>query len=400
MRFFVRCATLLVELSAKSTRPLRVAIVAGEESGDILGSGLIEQIQKLYPSATFEGVAGERMQAKGAKSLFPMERLSIMGLVEVLKRLRELLGRRKGLVKRWLSNKPDIFIGIDAPDFNLGLARKLKAAGIPTVHYVSPSVWAWREKRLKKIEQSVDLMLCFLPFEAAYYDNSRVDAQFIGHPLASRLPLDITKEAAKEALGLDPSRPVVGLMPGSRGSEVANLTPDFIETAIWLAERRADVQFVIPAANEARYQQISELLASHASRISVHLVKRQSQTVLMASDSVLISSGTATLEAMLCGTPMVVSYRMSAMTYAIISRMLKTQFVSLPNLLANELLVPELLQNSVRAEVLGPHLLRSLEDEAYRDHLHYRFSDLSALIRMDSDVSAALAVDRLIEASS
>ncbi len=189
-------------------------------------------------------------------------------------------------------------------------------------------------------------------------------------------------------------------MPGSRGSEVANLTPDFIETAIWLAERRADVQFVIPAANEARYQQISELLASHANRISVHLVKRQSQTVLMASDSVLISSGTATLEAMLCGTPMVVSYRMSAMTYAIISRMLKTQFVSLPNLLANELLVPELLQNSVRAEVLGPHLLRSLEDEAYRDHLHARFSDLSALIRMDSDVSAALAIDRLIEARS
>ncbi|MEY3038433.1 MAG: lipid-A-disaccharide synthase, partial [Pseudomonadota bacterium] len=197
MRFLARCATLLVELSAKSNRPLRIAIVAGEESGDILGSGLIEQIQKLYPNATFEGVAGERMQARGAKSLFPMERLSVMGLVEVLKRLRELLGRRKGLVKRWLQNKPDLFIGIDAPDFNLGLARKLKAVGIPTVHYVSPSVWAWREKRLKKIEKSVDLMLCFLPFEAAYYKNSRVEAQFIGHPLASRLPLDITKGAAK-----------------------------------------------------------------------------------------------------------------------------------------------------------------------------------------------------------
>ena len=389
-----------MELSAKSNRPLRIAIVAGEESGDILGSGLIEQIHKLYPNACFEGVAGERMQAQGAKSLFPMERLSVMGLVEVLKRLKELLGRRKGLVERWLDDKPDLFIGIDAPDFNLGLARKLKAAGIPAVHYVSPSVWAWREKRLKKIEKSVDLMLCFLPFEAAYYKNSQVDAKFIGHPLASRLPLDTSKESAKKALGLDPSRPVVGLMPGSRSSEVANLTPDFIETAIWLSERRADVQFVIPAANEARFEQISELLATHAGRISVHLVNRQAQTVLMASDSVLISSGTATLEAMLCGTPMVVSYRMSPMTYAIISRMLKTQFVSLPNLLANEALVPELLQNSVKAEVLGPHLLRTLEDLAYRDHLYKRFSELAALIRMDSDIAAAQAVDQLIEVRS
>ncbi|NRP16175.1 MULTISPECIES: lipid-A-disaccharide synthase [unclassified Marinobacterium] len=386
-----------MESSVNSTRPIKVAIVAGEESGDILGAGLISSLKKRYPNATFEGVGGRRMIAKGLDSEFPMERLSVMGLVEVLKRLRELLKRRKKLIEKWLQTPPDLFIGIDAPDFNLGLERVLKERAIPTVHYVSPSVWAWREKRLKKIEQSVDLMLCFLPFEAKYYKDTQVKAQFIGHPLATQLPLSISQSQAKTALGLSDASPVLALMPGSRSSEVGKLAPPFIETALALCSKIPNLQVILPAANEARYQQIALLIREAQAESKIKLVQGSSQECLMAADSVLISSGTATLEAMLCSTPMVVAYKMAPLSYAIISRMLKTPYVSLPNLLAGRALVPEIFQSDVRVEVLEPLVLQSLTDSHYIQSLQQEFSDLSGLIRQDADEQAAEAVSTLLE---
>ncbi len=389
-----------MELSANLTRPIKIAIVAGEESGDILGAGLIRSLKNRYPNAIFEGVGGRRMIAEGLNPEFPMERLSVMGLVEVLKRLRELLKRRKKLINKWLQTPPDVFIGIDAPDFNLGLERVLKADRIPTVHYVSPSVWAWREKRLKKIEQSVDLMLCFLPFEAKYYQDTKVKAGFIGHPLANQLPLPISQQQAKDALGLNNTSPVLTLMPGSRSSEVGQLAPAFIETAISLSNKIPNLQIILPAANEERCQQIKSFIQEARAESKIKLVQGSSQVCLMAADSVLIASGTATLEAMLCSTPMVVAYKMAPLSYAIISRMLKTPYVSLPNLLAGKALVPEIFQSDVRSDVLEPLVFKSLTDLNYKESLQAEFSTLSDLLRQDADDKAAEAVSSLLESRS
>jgi len=386
-----------VESSVNTTRPLKIAIVAGEESGDILGAGLMCSLKKRYPNAIFEGVGGRRMIAQGLISDFPMERLSVMGLVEVLKRLRELLKRRKKLIEKWLQTPPDLFIGIDAPDFNLGLERALKERTIPTVHYVSPSVWAWREKRLKKIEQSVDLMLCFLPFEAKYYKDTQVKAEFIGHPLATQLPLSISQNQAKTGLGLSDTKPVLALMPGSRSSEVTKLARPFIETALALGNKIPNLQVILPAANEARYQQIESLIDEYHAEGKINVVQGSSQECLMAADSVLIASGTATLEAMLCSTPMVVAYKMAPLSYAIISRMLKTPYVSLPNLLASRALVPEIFQSDVRVEVLEPLVMKSLVDSDYIQSVQHEFSNLAGLLRQDADEKAAEAVTSLLE---
>lgn len=386
-----------MESSVSVKQPLRIAVVAGEESGDILGGGLLHALKARYPGIQFEGVGGKRMIAAGLKTEFPMERLSVMGLVEVLKRLPELLKRRRRLVKLWLSNPPDLFIGIDAPDFNLALSRALKSHGVPTAHYVSPSVWAWRESRIKKIEQSVDMMLCFLPFEADYYRDTTVRAKFVGHPLASVLPLSISKEAARGELGLKIDRDVIALMPGSRGSEVSKLGPEFIKTAHWLSQYREHIQFVMPAANLDRYQQLTAIVKEHDCEELIHIVEGQSQEVLMASDAVLISSGTATLEAMLCQRPMVVCYKMAPLSFAIISRMLKTAYVSLPNLLADKRLVPELFQHDVVPEKLGPLMLKSLEDQDYRFELNKQFVELSRVLKTNADQRAADAISELVE---
>ena len=337
------------------------------------------------------------MIAQGLTSEFPMERLSVMGLVEVLKRLRELLKRRKSLIKKWLLSPPDVFIGIDAPDFNLGLERTLKEHSIPTAHYVSPSVWAWREKRLKKIEQSVDLMLCFLPFEARYYKDTQVRAEFIGHPLANHLPLSISQNEAKASLGLNEFSPVLALMPGSRSSEVSKLTPAFIDTALALCNKVPNLQVILPAANEARYEQIKSFVQMAQAEKKITIVQGSSQECLMAADSVLIASGTATLEAMLCSTPMVVAYKMAPLSYAIISRMLKTPYISLPNLLAGSALVPEIFQSEVTVEVLEPLVLKSLTDRDYIHSMQRDFTDLAQSLRQDADEKAAEAVLSLLE---
>ena len=379
---------------------LRVGMLAGEASGDILGAGLIAALQKRFDVVEVVGIAGPRMQALGAQSLFPMERLSVMGLVEPLKRLPELLRIRRNLRLHFLANRPDVFIGIDSPDFNLGLEEALKAAGIPTVHYVSPSVWAWRQGRIKKIARAVDHILTLLPFEADFYREHQVPVTFVGHPLADEIPLEVDVGAARQKLALSRSDHVVALLPGSRGGEVRLLGPLFLQAANWCHQRRPELKFVLPAANAERRQQIEMQLAemAGAENLPVTVLDGDSQTALAAADAVLIASGTATLETMLMGKPMVVAYKMATLSYAIFSRMLHTPWVSLPNLLAQKELVPEILQDDATPEALGAAILRYFDDPLLQDQLRRDFSELHQELRRDASERAADAICRMLEA--
>lgn len=381
---------------------LRVGMLAGEASGDILGAGLIAALQKRFETVEVVGIAGPRMQALGARSLFPMERLSVMGLVEPLKRLPELLRIRRNLRLHFLENRPDVFIGIDSPDFNLGLEEALKAAGIPTVHYVSPSVWAWRQGRIKKIARAVDHMLTLLPFEADFYREHEVPVTFVGHPLADEIPLEVDVAAARKKLALSRADRVVALLPGSRGGEVRLLGPLFLQAANWCHQRRPELKFVLPAANAERRQQIETQLAemSGAENLPVTVLDGDSQTALAAADAVLIASGTATLETMLMGKPMVVAYKMAALSYAIFSRMLHTPWVSLPNLLAQKELVPEILQDDATPEALGAAILRYFDDPLLHDQLQRDFSELHQQLRRNASEKAAEAICRVLEAQA
>jgi len=379
------------------SRVLKVAIVAGEASGDILGAGLIQALKQQYPLLHVEGIGGELMQAQGCESLYPMERLSVMGLVEVLGRLRELVGIRRQLVRRWIEQPPDLFIGIDAPDFNLGLEQSLHDAGITTVHYVSPSVWAWRKKRVHKIKRSTDLMLTLFPFEAAFYQEHQQRVAFVGHPLADQIPLQPDRLAARIALGLAPSAEVIALLPGSRAGEVSQLATPFLDAARLLTQRRPGIAFVLPAASQQRHDELQKLIQSHYSDLKVHLILKQSHQALYACDAVLIASGTATLEAMLCKRPMVVAYRMSPITFRILSYLVSITSVSLPNLLAGRQLVPEVLQNEVTPQRLADEIERLLDDQAERQALLEAFTHLHHSLRLNADVQAARAITELLE---
>ncbi len=370
-------------------------MLAGEASGDILGAGLVAELQSRFPSVQVEGIAGPRMQALGAKSLFPMERLSVMGLVEPLKRLPELLRIRRSLRDHFLNNPPDIFVGIDSPDFNLSLEQSLREAGIPTVHYVSPSVWAWRRGRIKKIARAVDHMLTLLPFEADFYREHRVPVTFVGHPLADEIPLQPDVRAARAELGYAPEDRVIALLPGSRGGEVRLLGPLFLQAASWCRQRRPELKFVLPAANEARYSELEGMLEKYPD-LHVQLLQGRSHTALAAADNVLIASGTATLETMLLKKPMVVAYKMAGLSYAIFSRMLKTAWVALPNLLAQRELVPEILQDQATPENLGAALLQYFDDPLLYDQLQREFSDLHQQLRRNASSRAADAVCALL----
>lgn len=330
---------------------LRVALVAGEASGDILGAGLMRALKAQHPAVEFIGVGGPLMQAEGLTSYFPMERLAVMGLVEVLGRLRELLARRKKLIATLIAEKPDVFIGIDAPDFTLNIELKLRQAGIKTVHYVSPSVWAWRQKRVLKIREGCDLMLTLFPFEAKFYEEKGVPVRFVGHSLADAIPLEADRTAARAELGLPEDAPLVALMPGSRGGEVGRLGALFLDTAERLRAMRPGVRFVMPCASPERRVQLEELLAGRD--LPVTLLDGRSHQALAACDAVLIASGTATLEALLYKRPMVVAYRLAPLTFWILKRMVKSPYISLPNLLAQRLLVPELLQDDATPEALA-----------------------------------------------
>ncbi|MBS7325955.1 MAG: lipid-A-disaccharide synthase [Thiopseudomonas sp.] len=371
---------------------LKVALVAGEASGDILGSGLMQALREQHPHIEFIGVGGPLMEACGLQSFFPMERLAVMGLVEVLGRLRELLRRRKELAAWLLEQQPDVFIGIDAPDFNLDLELKLRQQGIKTVHYVSPSVWAWRQKRVLKIRKACDLMLCLLPFEAQFYEEHQVPVHFVGHPLADSIALDNDPLVARQQLGLTVSAPVVALMPGSRGGEVGRLGELFLHSARLLHQRNPDIQFVLPAANAARKEQLQQLLAAFP-ELPVSLLEGQSQLALQACDAVLIASGTATLEAMLFKRPMVVAYRLAGLTYHILKRMVKSRHFALPNLLAGETLVPEFIQHAATAENLAAAIEQQLADGSRQT---VRFLELHQLMRRDASRQAASAVLQLV----
>lgn len=369
---------------------LRIALVAGEASGDILGAGLMRALKAQHPAVEFIGVGGPLMQAEGLSSYFPMERLSVMGLVEVLGRLRELLARRKLLIKTLIEEKPDVFIGIDAPDFTLNIELKLRQAGIKTVHYVSPSVWAWRQKRVLKIREGCDLMLTLLPFEAQFYEEKGVPVRFVGHTLADAIPLQADRAAARAELGL-PDGPLVALMPGSRGGEVGRLGALFFDAAERLQAQKPGIRFVLPCASPQRRAQIETLLEGR--NLPLTLLDGQSHLALAACDAVLIASGTATLEALLYKRPMVVAYRLAPLTFWILKRMVKSPYISLPNLLAQRLLVPELLQDDATPEALAKTLLPLIDggEEQTRG-----FDDIHRTLRRDASNQAADAVLTLI----
>lgn len=372
-------------------RPLRIGLVVGEASGDQLGAGLIAALQKNHPDAIFEGVAGAKMQALGCTSLYPMETLSVMGLVEPLKRLPALLRMRRGLVEHFIAQPPDVFIGIDAPDFNLGIELRLKKAGIPTVHYVSPSVWAWRQGRIKKIARAVDHMLTLLPFEADFYHRHNVPVTFVGHHLADELPLEPDMFGARTQLNLPSNTPIIALLPGSRQSEVALLGQLFLDAARLCLKENPELSFILPAANPARRQQIDMMLAE-AGDLPVTVLDGQSHLAMEAADVVLLASGTTALEAMLLKKPMVVSYKTGWLTHAIISRMLKVPYVSLPNLLAGRELVPEVLQDNATAETLAELLLARLGNSTLAVKLRCEFTEIHQQIKCNGNQKAAEAV--------
>jgi len=377
---------------------VRIGIVAGESSGDILGGGLIRAIRARIPDARFEGVAGPEMLKAGCEALYPAEALSVMGLAEVLKHLPRLLKIRAALRTRFLAEPPDVFIGIESPDFNLGLELVLRKAGIPTVHYVSPSVWAWRPRRIFKVGRAAELTLALLPFEPPLYAQHGFKAEFVGHPLADALAAIPDRVALRAALHLPPERRIVALLPGSRFTEVERLGPLFLGTALWLAARQPKTCFVIPAATPALNRLLKRLIRIHAPDLPITLVEGHSRDAMGAADAVLLASGTATLEAMLLGCPMVVAYRLAAFSHAIIRgfRLLKIPYVALPNLLAGRELVPEFLQSRATPEFMGEALRTLLEDPAARAAQLDGFRNLAGVLRRGADERAAEAVLALV----
>ena len=373
----------------------RFVIVAGEASGDILGANLIEHLKTRFPDAVFEGIGGPLMIEKGFNSLFPMERLSVMGLVEVLGRLRELLSIRKTILNHCLECDVTAFIGIDSPDFNLPLARKLRSNGIKTIHYVSPSVWAWRQKRIFKIKESVDLMLTLFPFELDIYKTHNIPAVCVGHTLADEVAFHSNKEEARERLGLATSGDWFAVLPGSRGGEVSRLMPVFAETMKVIQQQVSTAQFIIPAANSERRAQIEAILADV--NVQATIIDGQSRDVMAAGEAILLASGTAALEAMLVKRPMVVAYRFTKLTYAIMKRMIKVPYVSLPNLLAKKSLVPELIQDEASPEKLAKALLHEWKRFEEEPQIENTFMDLHEMLRKNAGEAAASAIAQEIQ---
>lgn len=385
------------------TPRLRIGIVAGESSGDILGANLIRALKKQVPELVVEGIGGPLMIAEGCQSFFAMDRLSVMGLVEPLKRLPELLMMRRHIKQHFLKNPPDVFIGIDAPDFTLNIEKFLKQRGIKTVHYVSPSVWAWRQGRIHTIKKCVDCMLTLLPFEQAIYQQHQIPVTFVGHPLADEFPLQAhSTEHSQAALGLGTNKTYVALLPGSRESEVRLLMPVFLQAAQLLIAAQPiatqPLHFLIPAANHARKLQLQSLLAT--TPIPHTLFDGQSHAVMSASELVVMASGTTTLEAMLLKKPMVVTYKMSAFSYAIISRLLKIPYVALPNLLAQKFLVPELIQDKANAEQIAHHVSVLLNDPNKSSLLIRDFTAIHESLRCNAGERAAQAVLAVVNETS
>jgi lipid-A-disaccharide synthase len=373
---------------------LTIGLVAGESSGDNLGAALITALRERAPAARFVGVAGPRMQAAGCEHIADAEELAVMGLFEVLHHLPRLLSLRGRVRRAMLELKPDVFVGIDAPEFNLGLAPALHAAGLRTVQYVSPQVWAWRRGRASRMARFLDLVLCLLPFERAVYDEAGLAAIFVGHPLADQLPVVPDRGAARAALGLPYDARIVAILPGSRAGEVSRLAADFAGAAAWLAARRPGLAFVAALAGGRTRAAFEAALARHAPGLDVRLVEGRTQAVLTASDVVLVVSGTATLETLLCKRPMVVAYRLGALTAFLLRRMglLKAPFFAQPNLLAGRVVVPELAQGDVNPERLGRELERWLDEPAAVAELQALFTAIHRQLQRGASGQAADAI--------
>ncbi|HJR10637.1 MAG TPA: lipid-A-disaccharide synthase [Rhodanobacteraceae bacterium] len=372
------------------------AVVAGEDSGDLLGAELIDALRANHPNAKFVGVGGPRMRAAGLDAWHDISELSVMGLAEVLRHLPRLLWLRTSLARRLIALRPDVFIGIDAPDFNFGLEKKLKHAGIPTVHYVSPSIWAWRERRAEKIGRSADSVLCLFPMEPALYAKHGVNARFVGHPLADRFPLVPDRKAARRELGLDADAPMLAVLPGSRLSEIRRLGAIFLDAAQRVATEIPNLQVVIPAAN-AHCRAALEKLQREPGPV---LVDGHAHRAMAAADVVLLASGTAALEAMLAKRPMVVGYRIAPLTHALVKGlgMLKTNVYALPNVLAGKMLVPELMQHDCTPEKLADAVVRLFRDTARRDELTHEFERMHLSLHKGGGAaaSAARAIDQVV----
>mgnify|MGYP003675258679 CR=1 FL=1 len=368
---------------------MRVAIVAGESSGDLLGAALIDSIRKLCPDVSFEGIGGDLMIAKGFQSYYPMETLSVMGLVEPLKRLPALLAIKKSLVSRFLENPPDVFIGIDSPEFNHRIELPLKKTGIPTVHYVSPSVWAWRQGRVKGIRKAVDLMLCLLPFEADFYHRESVSAKFVGHPMADEIPIDIHPSPDLELDGIClPDSRNIAMLPGSRSSEIEKIAPVFLEVAERMLVEQPDTKFFIPAAHDKARQLLNELVGK---REQIYVIRGKTREILARSNAALVASGTATLEALLMKCPMVVAYKTDRFSWFIGSRMVKCEHISLANLIAGEKLVEERLQAECNVEQLVSDLQNILQEDT-RENMIGKFVRLHQKLKHNASDAAAAAI--------
>ena len=383
----------------KVPAPLRVGVVAGEASGDTLGADLISAMLKVAPDTQFFGVAGPKMETAGCEVWEPAESLAVMGLFEIVRHLPRLLRLRAQLRSRFLRLKPDVFVGIDAPEFNLRLARNLRAAGIPTVQYVSPQVWAWRQGRARSIHESVDLVLCLLPFEKRFYDAHGMHAEFVGHPLADAIPLVPDRQAARRALNIGADAHVVALLPGSRRGEVARLAGEFAATARWLAAQRPQLVFIAPMANAAVREIFAQALARLAPGLEIRLIEGRAQTALIAADVVMVASGTASLEAALCKRPMVVVYRLGAMTAWVLRRLnlVKSKYFAQPNLLADRRVVGEYFQDDIVPESIGAELLMWLDDAERRSALEREFSRIHADLRRGAGMRAAQAILDLVQ---
>ena len=383
--------------SFSPARPLRVAIVAGEVSGDILAAGLMRELRALCPHIEFIGIAGPQMQQEGIISLFEMEELAVMGLVEVLGRLPRLLSVRHQLIRTLLQDPPDLYIGVDAPDFNLGVEAKLKRHGIRTVHYVSPSVWAWRQSRIHKIKAATDLVLAFLPFEKAFYDQHAAPCRFVGHTMADAIPLVSDRDAACQRLGLDPVQRYLAVLPGSRQAEVEMLAPVFLAACQRLQATDPALRYIVPLVNARRRAQFEAYLAATAPDLPITLFDGQARDVMAASSAILLASGTATLEAMLVNRPMVVAYRVKPFTYWLAEKLVNIRTFSLPNLLAGRHLVPELIQDECTAERIAHQVETLLKSD--NSALLSEFTRLHQLIRCNADHQAAEAVLELVTTS-
>src|SRR5437764_731916 len=373
--------------------PLRVGMVAGEASGDLLASHLIAALKRRRPHAEFAGIGGARMAAEGFESHFPMDKLSVRGYAEALRHYREIMGIRASLARAMLRDRPDLFIGVDSSDFNLGLERKLKDAGIPAIHYVSPAVWAWRRWRVRRIARSVDRILVMFPFEEPIYQAAGVPVTYVGHPLADVIPLEPLRDEARAQLRLPPGKLIVALLPGSRRSELEYMAGAFVLAAHRFRQEIHDVHFVCPTATRETRELFERALHQHQrTDLPLTLLFGHSHEALAAADLALVASGTATLETALFKTPMVIAYRQSAITWALMRSMLYLPYVGMPNILAGERLVPELLQDEATPAALAAALLALLRDTAAQRRQVERFHDFHHLLRQNTAEKAADAV--------